>query len=94
MRNILFLIVLMVASSVFAQSGPEPDKTIWFKCRKDSECALGAGACGPEAVNKKYKTEFEEHAKKIAPYVDCMPDDKIKRKAICYKQTCTLKPAR
>lgn len=91
MRSLLILSLLIAVGSAHAESGPEPDKTIWFKCFKDNDCTIGAGACGPDAVNKKYKTEFEEHAKKIMPYVDCMPIDKRKRKAICYKKTCTLK---
>lgn len=91
MRSLLILSLVMVVGSAHAESGPEPDKTIWFKCFKDNDCTIAAGACGPDAVNKKYKTEFEEHAKKIMPYVDCMPIDKRKRKAICYKKTCTLK---
>lgn len=94
MKLAFVLSMYIVMNFAQAESGPESDKSIWYKCRKDSECTLAAGACGPDAVNKKYKSEFEEHAKKIAPYVDCMPNDKIKRKAICYKQTCSLKPAR
>ncbi len=91
MKTLIFLSIYMVIGFAHAESGPEPDKKIWFKCAKDSDCTIGAGACGPDAVNKKYKIQFEEHAKKIMPYVDCMPIDKRKREAICYKKTCTLK---
>lgn len=91
MQTLLILSLLMVVGSAQAESGPEPDKKIWYQCTKDPDCTIGAGACGPEAVNKKYKIDFEEHAKKIAPYVDCMPIDKRKRKATCYKKTCILK---
>lgn len=81
----------MVFVSAYAESGPEADKVIWFQCTKNTDCIIAAGACGPDAVNKKYKTEFEEHAKKIMPYVDCMPPDKRKRRAVCSKKLCTLK---
>lgn len=91
MRSLLILSVLVIAFSAQAESGPEPDKSIWYKCRKDSDCVSANGACGLESINKKFKIEFEEHGKKIAPYVDCMPIDKRVRKPICIKMTCAFK---
>lgn len=91
MKSLIVLSLLMAFISAYAESGPEADKTIWFQCTKDTDCTIAAGACGPDAVNKKYKNEFETHAKKIMPYVDCMPLDKRKRQAVCSKKICTLK---
>ena len=90
MRSLVIL-VLLFSSSSFAKSGPKVDRTIWTKCKVDTDCTVAAGACGPAAVNKKYKTQFEEHALQISKYVDCMPQDEVLKNAICYKKTCTLK---
>lgn len=91
MKSLIVLSLFMVFVSAHADSELEADKTIWFQCTKNIDCTIAAGACGPDAVNKKYKTEFETHAKKIMPYVDCMPIDRRKRQAVCSKKICTLK---
>ena len=91
MKIVIIFSLLLAAISANAESGPEPDKRIWYSCRKDSDCMSAEGACGPESINKKYKKPFEEHAKKIMPYVDCMPVDKRVRKSICYKKVCKFK---
>lgn len=91
MRKIISLYIVAFSFFAHGQSGPEPDKRIWYACTKDSDCISAAGACGPESINKKFKKLFEEHAKKIMPYVDCMPIDKRVRKAFCFKKICTFK---
>lgn len=91
MKAIIIFSLLLSTLSVNAESGPEPDKRIWYSCSKDSDCTSAEGACGPESINKKYKTPFEKHAKEIMPYVDCMPIDRRVRKSICYKKVCKFK---
>lgn len=91
MKAIIIFSLLLSTLSVNAESGPEPDKRIWYSCSKDSDCMSAEGACGPESINKKYKTPFEKHAKEIMPYVDCMPIDRRVRKSICYKKVCKIK---
>ena len=91
MRKIISLYVVALSLFAHGQSGPAPDKRIWYSCSKDSDCVSAEGACGPESINKKYKTPFEKHAKEIMPYVDCMPIDRRVRKSICYKKICKFK---
>lgn len=90
MRKLLSIYILLFLSVALAESGPPPEKAIWRTCKKSAECVVAAGACGPEAVNQKYKKVFEEHAKTLKPFVDCMPPEDTVRKAVCVKKKCVL----
>ena len=90
MRKILSIYIVTFSIFAMAESGPAPEKAIWRSCKKTSECVSAAGACGPEAVNQKYKKVFEEHAEKLKPFVDCMPPEEVSRKPACVKKKCVL----
>lgn len=90
MQKYLSICIVLLSSVALAESGPPPEKAIWRACKKTDECVVAAGPCGPEAVNKKYQSVFEEHAIKLKPFVDCMPPEDVTRKAVCKKKKCVL----
>ncbi len=66
----------------------------WNKCTKSSECIISKGACSKQAVNKEYKDESEKYQECMSAFIECAkpPADyeKIKYKAICKEDNCTL----
>ena len=91
MRKILSTYIVTFSLFAGAESAPPPEKEVWRSCNKTSECIIAAGACGPEAVNRKYRKPFEEHANKLKPFVDCSPPTTQKFNAVCEEKKCALK---
>lgn len=70
MRYIVFLLVLW---PMFVSAQEQKDRSYFFKCEHDNDCAIVEDACpGFTAVNKKYKGEALEYWKTMMPYIDCM----------------------
>jgi hypothetical protein len=64
----------------------------WFACGQTAECVLDTAPCGgPQAVNRKFVTEYQDWYKRIAPVVDCAGVPYPNKVCIsCKNHVCTV----
>jgi len=92
------LLFLAVPSRLVAEANGldwEKNHPDWAKCDTDSDCVLakGSGCVGEAPVNKVHLADYQTHARRLAPSIDCAlaPTTQQQRplqKVICVSHRC------
>jgi hypothetical protein len=71
-------------------SQPVTTMSTWIGCTVASECIIASSICGPGAVNKKYKAEYEADAREKRKVANCALPKNPPRTVTCEKNQCVV----